>query len=120
VVRAFDTGAPEVEPWGEVALTAAAGLRVPAPSEGALVLEAVRASGGMMLAVDEGEILAGMSDLASSEGIFACPEGAATVAAAGRLAAAGALEGPVVLYNTGAGAKYADVLAAATDSEGGG
>jgi threonine synthase len=107
LVRAFESGAIDVEPWAEVELTAAAGLRVPAPSEGAEVLAQVRASGGLMIAVDEDEIATGVRDLASSEGIWACPEGATTVAAGQFLAAAGALEGPVLLYNTGAGAKYA-------------
>jgi threonine synthase len=107
LVRAFESGAIDVEPWAEVELTAAAGLRVPAPSEGAEVLAQVRASGGLMIAVDEDEIATGVRDLASGEGIWACPEGATTVAAGQRLAAAGALEGPVLLYNTGAGAKYA-------------
>ena len=110
IVRAFDEGSPEVRPWDGAALTAAAGLRVPAPSEGSLVLEAVRASGGTMLAVSEDDIRAAVGDLASSEGVFACPEGAATVAAAGMLARRGDLEGPVVLYNTGSGAKYANAL----------
>jgi threonine synthase len=107
VVRAFETGALDVAPWGDSDQTAAAGLRVPAPSEGAEVLGQIRASGGVMLAVTENEIKDAVIDLASSEGIWACPEGATTVAAAGKLAAAGALEGPVVLYNTGTGAKYA-------------
>jgi threonine synthase len=84
---------------------------VPAPSEGDLVLDRVRASGGTMLAVSEDEIIAAIRDLASSEGVFACPEGAATIPAAQRLADAGELDGPVVLYNTGAGTKYLDLLA---------
>jgi threonine synthase len=110
LVRAWDDGALDVSPWDDPELTVAAGLRVPAPSEGAGVLAQVRASDGMMLAVGDEEIVAGGRDLASGEGIWACPEGAATVAAAQRLAAAGALEGPVVLYNTGTGAKYADAF----------
>ena len=69
-----------------------------------------------MVAVTERAILDAVRDLASSEGVFACPEGAATVAAAGELARDGRLEGPVVLYNTGAGAKYAAALAEALTS----
>ena len=116
IVRAFERGDLDVTPWSEVPDTVAAGLRVPAPSEGAEVLAAVRASGGQMIAVDEDEIVGAMGDLASSEGLLACPEGAAAVAAGYRLAAAGALEGPAVVYNTGAGVKYPDVLAAAFGS----
>jgi threonine synthase len=112
IAEAFARGVAEVPPWSGPANTIAAGLRVPAPAEGTLVLEVIRASGGSMVAVSEREIVEAAKDLASSEGIFACPEGAATVAAAARLAGAGELEGPVVLYNTGAGAKYAEAFAA--------
>ena len=113
IVRSFERGIDEVPPWDGDPFTIAAGLRVPAPVEGALVLDYVRRSGGMMAAVDENEIVDAVRDLASAEGIFACPEGATTVVAAGRLAREGRLEGPVVLYNTGGGAKYADALAEA-------
>jgi threonine synthase len=110
IVGAFEAGADTVETWPETPSTIAAGLRVPAPSEGDLVLDRVRASGGRMLAVSEADIRSAVTDLASTEGLFACPEGAATVPAAAVLAAEGDLEGPVVLYNTGAGVKYLDVL----------
>lgn len=106
ITKAFESGATEVEPWPDEPTTIAAGLRVPLPSEGDLVLEAIRASGGTMLAAGEDEIEAAIADLASTEGIFVSPEGATTVVAAGLLAKRGELEGPVVLYNTAAGAKY--------------
>jgi threonine synthase len=112
IALAFEAGEYDVEPWAGEPKTIAAGLRVPAPVEGALVLQTIRASGGTMVAVTERGIAEAVRDLASSEGVFACPEGAATVAAAAELARDGALEGPVVLYNTGAGAKYAAWLAA--------
>lgn len=110
IVRAFERGDTEVEAWPGRPMTIASGLRVPAPSEGALVLDRVRASEGKMVAVPEAEIVAAVADLTATEGLFACPEGAATVPAAARLAAAGELDGPVVLYNTGAGVKYLDAL----------
>jgi threonine synthase len=110
VVRAFERGDLEVQSWPGDGATVAAGLRVPAPSEGGWVLECVRASGGSMVAVDDDEIVGSIADLATNEGVLACPEGAATVAAANALAASGALEGPVVLYNTGTGVKYADAV----------
>ena len=112
IVKAFDAGADEVEPWDGEAMTIAAGLRVPAPSEGGLVLEYVRGSGGTMIAIDEDSIVGAVRELASSEGVFACPEGAATVAAASVLSERDDLEGPVVLYNTGSGAKYVEALKA--------
>ena len=110
IVRAFERGEKTVEPLTTQPATIAAGLRVPAPSEGDVVLDRVRASQGTMLAVSEDEIRAAVRDLATTEGLFACPEGAATIPAAARLAAAGDLTGPVVLYNTGAGTKYLDLL----------
>jgi threonine synthase len=113
ITRAFENGDDKVDVWDKDPMTIAAGLRVPAPVEGALVLKEIRASNGTMTSVSEDEIVSAVRDLASSEGIFACPEGASTVAAAGRLAERGELDGPVILYNTGAGAKYAEALAAA-------
>lgn len=110
IVRAFERGATTVEPLTTQPATIAAGLRVPAPSEGDVVLDRVRSSNGTMIAVSEDEIRAAVRDLATTEGLFACPEGAATIPAAARLAAAGDLAGPVVLYNTGAGTKYLDLL----------
>ena len=115
IVAAFDSGATEVEAsTTHTPRSIAAGLRVPAPSEGWLVLERVRASKGRMIAASEKEIVASVVELASEEGVFACPEGAATLVAAERLADEGDLEGPVVLYNTGSGAKYAAELARAS------
>jgi threonine synthase len=111
VVRAFASGADTVEAWEGTPETIAAGLRVPSPPEGALLLRSVRASSGAMIEVEEDDIISAINTLASTEGVFACPEGAAAVAAAEHLAASGRLESPVVLYNTGAGAKYATELA---------
>lgn len=106
ITRAFEDGANAPEPWADVPTTKAAGLRVPAPSEGDLVLATVRTSGGSMLSATEEEIDEAVSDLASTEGVFIAPEGATTVVAAARLAERGELDGPVVLYNTASGAKY--------------
>lgn len=116
IVRAFDEGKDEVTPWEGDPMTIAAGLRVPAPAEGTKVLEQIRRSGGSMVAVEEDDILEGVRTLASNEGVLACPEGATTVVAAERLAREGHLEGPVVLYNTGTGAKYIDSLEEALDA----
>jgi threonine synthase len=107
IAASFKEGRSEVPSWAGTIATAAAGLRVPSPTEGYLVLRAVRESNGTMLSVSEDEIRRATSVLASSEGIWACPEGACAVAAAERLADAGGLEPPVVVYNSGAGAKYA-------------
>jgi threonine synthase len=110
IAKSFAEGRDTVDRWSGDPMTIAAGLRVPAPTEGALVLDTIRKSNGRMVAIEEEEIRTSIGTLASSEGVFACPEGATTVAAAERLARSGELEGPVILYNTGSGAKYIDVL----------
>ncbi len=110
IVEAFENGDDEVAPWPHPTTTIAAGLRVPAPSEGYLVLRSVRESGGKMLAVAEDKIRDAVHELASSEGVFVCPEGATALLALDKLAKDGDLRGPVVLYNTGAGIKYLSML----------
>lgn len=110
IVAAFEAGAEEVAPWPSGGASVAAGLRVPAPSEGWLVLRCVRASGGSMHAVDEAGIVNAIGTIASMEGVLCCPEGAATLVAAERLAERDELVEPLVLYNTGAGHKYLGML----------
>jgi threonine synthase len=112
LVRAFEEGAAETRPW-EGAWTVAAGLRVPKPAGDALVLEAVRASGGTVLAVSDEELLDAGLLLAREEGIFAAPEGAACVAALEKLLAGGFLQAHerIVIYNTGSGLKYLEAYA---------
>ena len=107
VVRAFQTGAPRSQFW-EHAATVASGLRVPKPLGDFLILEAVRESGGTAIAVSDDELLDGGLELASREGLFIAPEGAACVAALRKLLASGFLhpDENIVIYNTGAGVKY--------------
>ena len=107
VVRAFERGEPKSEFWKD-AHTIAAGLRVPKALGDFLMLEAIRSSGGTAAAVSDAEMLDAGVELASSEGIFAAPEGAACVAAARRLFAEGFLKPSdrVILFNTGSGYKY--------------
>jgi threonine synthase len=107
IVRAFEAGAAESEPW-EDAMTAAFGINVPKALGDFLVLEAVRATGGTAVAVDDEEILADLALAGRLEGMFLCPEGAATVTAVRRLRRDGWLgaDDEVVLLNTGAGVIY--------------
>lgn len=109
VVRAFEAGAAAAAPW-ENARTQALGLRVPAPFADALILRAVRDSGGTAVAVGEEDLLDGMTDLAAHGGCFACPEGGATLAALRQLRSSGEVGAKerVVIYNTGSGLKYAE------------
>jgi threonine synthase len=111
VVRAFEQGAERCETW-ENAATVAAGLRVPKPLGDALMLAAIRASGGCAVAVGDTELLDGAVELASAEGIFAAPEGGACVAAVRKLLASSFLRPHerIVLFNTGSGLKYLEAF----------
>lgn len=107
VVKAWVARADHCEPWPDPE-TVASGLRVPAPLGGALMLRALRESGGGAVAVPDPELEDGARLMACQEGIDACPEGGAAVAAARRLLAGGAI-GPadrLVVFNTGAGVLY--------------
>jgi threonine synthase len=114
VVRAFEQGATVSTMWQDAA-TFAAGLRVPKPYGDSIILDVVRASGGLAIAVSDDEILASILDWARNEGIFLSPEGASVTAAYDKLLANGFLKSTdrVVLFNTGAGLKYTDMIAEA-------
>jgi threonine synthase len=107
IVRAFENHEPR-SVFFENAHTVAAGLRVPKALGDFLVLEGVRDSGGTALAVTDDEMLDAGIQLASDEGIYAAPEGAACVSAAQKLLVSGFLKSTdrIVLYNTGSGLKY--------------
>lgn len=111
IVRAFNEGSEFAAPW-ENPSTLAAGIRVPAAIGDYLILQALRESGGGALTVTESEILSDMRAVASLEGIFVCPEGAAIAAALRRLIADGALSADesILLLNTGSGLKYLDMI----------
>jgi threonine synthase len=110
-VKAWDEGRPNVEMWNH-ASTIAAGLRVPKPYGDYLILDILKKSGGVALAVSDDEILDATRHWAKIEGIFAAPEGAASLAAYRKLLASGFFteQDSVVLFNTGSGLKYLDVL----------
>ena len=107
MVRAFERGDSRTEFW-QHASTIASGLRVPKPLGDVLILDAIKASGGTAIAVADAETLDAAGELASLEGIFAAPEGAACVAAVRKLLASGFLSPRerIVIYNTGSGLKY--------------
>jgi threonine synthase len=114
VVRAFASGAARAEPWAD-ARTVASGLRVPAPFADTLILRAMSETGGTGIAVSEEDLLDGMTDFAAHEGIFACPEGGATLAALRRMRASGEVraDARVVVFDTGSGLKYPEAWRAA-------
>ncbi len=107
VVRAHEAGAARATPW-ENARTVASGLRVPAPFADSLILAAVRESGGTAVAVGEEDMLDAMHELAALEGVYACPEGAATLAALRHLRRSGEVRATdrAVIFDTGSGLKY--------------
>jgi threonine synthase len=108
IVRAWDAGAEVAEPWQDAA-TYASGLRVPRAIGDFLILRAIRESGGAALAVEDPAMREAVRVLGRTTGIYAAPEGAATVAAVPDLLRRGLLrpDEEVVLFNTGSGLKYA-------------
>ena len=111
VVRAFDEGALASRMWDNAA-TFAAGLRVPKPYGDAIMLEILRESEGIAVTQTDEQILSSILDWARNEGVFLSPEGAAATAAYDHLVETGFLKASdrVVLFNTGAGLKYTDVI----------
>jgi threonine synthase len=116
IVRAFEQHASRSEFW-QNASTVAAGLRVPKPLGDVLILNILRESAGIAIAISDEEILDAGRELASLEGIFAAPEGATCVTAARELLANQFLKPTdrIVLYNTGSGLKYLETYAARPD-----
>ena len=111
VVKAWDEGKPTADFWAD-ASTLAAGLRVPKAYGDYLILEILKKSSGIALAVTDAEIMDAFRHWARVEGIFAAPEGAASLVAYRKLRASGffSAEDKVVLFNTGSGLKYLDVI----------
>ena len=112
VARAYDNGEAVSQMWQNAA-TFASGLRVPKPYGDYLILDAVQKSQGTVVALTDDQIFASLKDWASQEGILMSPEGAAATAAYDHLIATGFLtpSDRVVVFNTGSGSKYTDVLA---------
>src|SRR5439155_24121632 len=75
IVRAFQQGSENAQPW-ENAATIADGLRVPRAIGDFLILRAIRESGGTALAVPDAAMVAGMLDIGKREGISAAPKAA--------------------------------------------
>jgi threonine synthase len=112
IVRAWEQRAAESERWSD-ASTVAFGINVPKALGDFLVLRAIYETGGCALAVSDDELLEDVRLIARTEGHLVCPEGAATVTAARKLADAGWIEPgeTVVVINTGSGSKYPDAIA---------
>lgn len=109
VVKAFQARAEFCDFWIN-AQTLASGLRVPKSFADHLILKDIYESQGSAVAVSDSSILAAQKQLAGLEGIFAAPEGAATLAALKSLIEQGWIQPDerIVLFNTGSGLKYLD------------
>lgn len=115
LVAAFEKGEEFAEPFPDPH-TLAAGMRVPAAIGDFLVIRAVRESEGTAVTVSDEEMVEGMIEMARTEGVFAAPEGGATLAAMRKLAERGLIgyDDRVVLLVTGNAHKYLDMLPAGT------
>src|SRR5216110_3139343 len=109
IVRAFEAeekNAAEVQD----AHTIASGLRVPKAIGDFLVLNILRQSNGGAIAVNDDEMICAAAEVASSEGLFVAPEGAACFAALKSLLSSGKIspDQSIVIFSTGSGIKYLD------------
>ncbi len=113
LVAAFEKGEEFAEPFPDPH-TLAAGMRVPAAIGDFLVIRSVRESGGTAVTVSDEEMVDGLVKMARMEGVFAAPEGGATLAAMRKLVERGLIERDdrVVLLVTGNAHKYLDMLPA--------
>jgi threonine synthase len=110
IVRAYDEGAAESTFWDN-AFTSAFGINVPKPLGDFIILNAIRETNGTATAIDDEQIQKDREECARREGVFLCPEGAATISAVRKLRENGWLKADdeVVVLNTGAGIKYPSV-----------
>ena len=107
IVRAFEGKEERAQSW-QGATTYAAGIRVPEAIGDFLILRALRESGGGAVAVPDRAMAEWVERLGADTGVFATPEGGATVAAVPLLRERGMIsaDDEVVLFNTGSGLKY--------------
>src|SRR5688572_19000615 len=111
IVTAFEKGERFAELFPN-AHTVASGLRVPVAVGDFMMLDAIRASGGLAVCGREERIAEWMRVAASAEGVSVCPETAVCFDALERLVPEGKVrrDAEVVVFNTGAGQKYPEAL----------
>ncbi|MGL4553183.1 MAG: threonine synthase [Gemmataceae bacterium] len=111
IVRAFDAGERFAKLF-ENAHTAASGLRVPVAVGDFMMLDAIRASGGLAAAGRESSIVGWMRRASSAEGVSLCPESAVCLDVLAGLRASGVVgaDDEVVVFNTGAAQKYPEAV----------
>ncbi len=111
IVKALHDGSEFADIWIN-ARTVAAGIRVPAAIGDYLILRSIRESGGDGVTVSDDDLLYQMTQVASLEGIFVCPEGGAITAALAQLLDKNILteDEKILLLNTGSGLKYLELV----------
>jgi threonine synthase len=111
IVRAFERGERFAEPFAH-AKTIASGIRVPAAVGDFMILDALRASGGRAVAVEEGHLREWMAMGMQTEGLSICPETAACIGALEQLREENWIrpDEQVVIFNTGAVQKYPEAM----------
>jgi len=109
IVRAFEAGENCAAEFPN-AHTLAAGLRVPKAIGDFVILNILRQSNGGAITVTDEEMIRTAAEVASSEGLFVAPEGAACFAALRSLLSSDKIspDQSVVIFNTGSGIKYLD------------
>lgn len=107
VVTAYKSGQTQSE-FCKDAHTYASGLRVPKPFADYIILDILKKSDGRAIAVSDEDIERTVQLVARTEGLFLCPEGAATVFALHELIEQHVVEPhhKVVVFNTASGLKY--------------
>jgi threonine synthase len=107
IVKAWDEKKQVSEFWPNSS-TVAFGINVPKALGDFLVLDALYKTDGCAIAVEDDAIMNEQRNVASLEGAFICPEGAAAFLAARRLRERGWIRKGerVVVLNTGMGLKY--------------
>jgi len=109
IVKAFKKNRSTVEPWKNprTVVSAIADPLEGYPQDGTLTLNTIKRSNGLAEACSDEEILQAVKWLAETEGVFAEPAGAASIAALDKLTRTGKLEkrDVVVCVVTGSGLK---------------
>ena len=107
IVKAWENGDEHAPLW-QNAYTKAAGIRVPIALGDFLIIRAIRESKGFAMSVSDKEIFEARDRVASNDGCFLCPEGAATMTAYEKALSAKLIskDDKVVLFNCATGLKY--------------
>ncbi|MCS5630883.1 MAG: threonine synthase [Pirellulaceae bacterium] len=112
IVNAYRNGEKHATPI-QNAQTIASGIRVPGAVGDFMILDAIRESGGIAVAVEEQSITSWMLRATATEGISICPETGACFAAVEQCLddATISADDKIVVFNTGASQKYPNAIA---------